>query len=206
MPAASTSRIVVVLPASEPASNVSAIQRRCSLPWRTMTAGWVGTTAVVGIVVRVVARVVLGGAIVVDVISVVEVGIVADVDDGGVAARFVVPQQAMVTTTATSKSDPLRGAAPLRDRVIVTASSSLRARQLAQRQTARDKKSIVDAQSRLPARPREPRCVHPRVGTTEPTNSRACMALAGWPIPHSGLRCIAPRGSRQLQHDDAPAG
>ena len=116
-----------MLPASEPASNVSAIQRRCSLPCRTMTAAPVGATVVGGIVVGVVARVVLGDAKVVDVVAVVEVEIVVDVDDGGVAARFVVLQPAMVTTTATT-SRPLRGPAPRLDRVDLTASSSRRAR------------------------------------------------------------------------------
>ena len=94
-----------MLPASEPASKVTAIQRRRSFPWRTVTAGALGTTGVGELLV-----VALGGAFVVDVVGTDDVGVVAAavVDVGGVAARLEVPQLPMTTTCATANSDRLR--------------------------------------------------------------------------------------------------
>ena len=77
-----------MLPVSDPASKVSAIQRRCVSPRRTTAAGSTGPT-VVGVVVGI-AVVVVGAAVVLDVLGgTADDGVVArvvDVDAGGARA------------------------------------------------------------------------------------------------------------------------
>ena len=106
-----------VLPTSEPASKVSAIQRRRSSPWRMTTADPLGTVVVVVVDEVVGARVVVGTDVVAmvgtDVGAVVgtEVVDVVPVDDDGDGASpcFDAPQPALTNAATSSAATTGRG-------------------------------------------------------------------------------------------------